>query len=70
MPQLIKRGAFLVKDITREGVILPAHEIERKYGSYPGIILEYNILFNAMNNQQIIYEETHIEASFFSTTLK
>ena len=70
MPQLIKRGAFLVKDITREGAILPAHEIERKYGSYPGIILDYNILFNAMNNQQIIYEETNTEASFFSTTLK
>ena len=56
IPQLIQRNINTVEDVTREGRILSLQEVERKYGTYPGLFLDYNVIFNALHphTQQIV----------------
>ena len=52
LPQLIKRNIYQISDITRNGQILSLQEVEMLLGTYPGIILDYNVLFNALKPYQ------------------
>ena len=48
LPELIKRKISLVSQVTEKGRLLPMQELISKYGSYPGLILDFNILYNAL----------------------
>ena len=48
LPGLINRKVTLIRHITENGHIIPIQEISKRYGSYPGLVLDFNILKNAI----------------------
>lgn len=65
MPQLIKRKAWLLKDIIKDGKLMTKKDIETKFGAYPGLILDYNVLFNALKKINLRFDIVREDIFYF-----
>ena len=69
MPQLIKRKVLLIRDVIDNGHFLTLREMGNRHGPYPGLMLDYHLLINALRplGQTIFRDnpETHTNENFF-----
>ena len=66
LPQMIKRKIWRVKDVTKNGNLFTIEEVKQKFGSYPGLILDYNVILNAFCHIKLNSNtEQNEEDSFF-----
>ena len=67
LPNLLKRNIIKIGDVFNQGKLLTINEIKNKYGSYPGIFLDYYVIFNAFKINVINKITTSKKSTYFHT---